>query len=471
VSPDKAAPGDGATEGAGRGDHTPDDGVTGEVEAFLRSRRYLGLLVIAAILGAFISALAYAFLQLIHSTEVWAYQGLPHGVGLAPTPNWWPLVPLAISGLIVGVTVRYLPGTGGEVPVRGFHPGPPAPASHLPGIALAAIASIALGPVVGPEAPLIALGSGMAVVAIRLIQRGMPDRAAVVIAATGSFAAVSTLLGSPIVGAFLLIEVAGLAGATASLVLVPGLLGAGIGALIFTGLGRLTGHGEFSLAIPHLPTVGSPTIAELGWAVAVGLIAAPLCWLIRRIALTLKCAVERRTVTVTFVISLAIAGLAIAYTYATDKSPSDVLFSGQDQLPGLIENAADYSVGALVLLIACKGLAYAGSLIAFRGGPTFPAMLIGAVGGVALSHLPSLQFVAGVAIGIGAMSVAMLRLPLTCVLLTTLFLGSDGFAVMPLVIVAVVVAHVATLRISPAPGKPGGLSTKTGSATPSRRAG
>jgi hypothetical protein len=57
--------------------------------------------------------------------------------------------------------------------------------------------------------------------------------------------------------------------------------------------------------------------------------------------------------------------------------------------------------------------------------------------------------------GIGAMSVVMLTLPLTSVLLPTLLLLSDGLAVMPLVIVAVVVAHVAAARIAPAPAPEG----------------
>jgi hypothetical protein len=49
--------------------------------------------------------------------------------------------------------------------------------------------------------------------------------------------------------------------------------------------------------------------------------------------------------------------------------------------------------------------------------------------------------------GIGAMSVAMLRLPMTSVLLATLLLFSDGLAVMPLVIVAVVVAYVVSAHL------------------------
>ena len=93
------------------------------------------------------------------------------------------------------------------------------------------------------------------------------------------------------------------------------------------------------------------------------------------------------------------------------------------------------------------------SLSSFRGGPVFPAMFLGAAGGVAMSHLPGLPLVPAVAMGIGAMCVTMLRLPLTSVLLATLLLGSDGLAVAPLVIVAVVVAYVVAARIAPSAPK------------------
>ena len=116
-----------------------------------------------------------------------------------------------------------------------------------------------------------------------------------------------------------------------------------------------------------------------------------------------------------------------------------------------MQGSAGYSVGALLMLLACKGLAYSLSLSSFRGGPVFPAIFLGAAGGILLSHLPGLPLVAGVAMGIGAMCVVMLRLPLTSVMLATLLLFSDGLAVMPLVIVAVVVAHVANAWLMPAP--------------------
>jgi H+/Cl- antiporter ClcA len=102
--------------------------------------------------------------------------------------------------------------------------------------------------------------------------------------------------------------------------------------------------------------------------------------------------------------------------------------------------------------VLCKGLAYSIALSGFRGGPVFPGMFIGAVGGIALSHLPGLTMVAGAAMGIGAMSVAMLGLPIVSLLLVTLFLGADGLQVTPVVIVAIVVSYIVSARLdSPTP--------------------
>ena len=269
------------------------------------------------------------------------------------------------------------------------------------------------------------------------------------LAAAGSFAAISTLLGSPLTGAFLLMEASGLGGPMLQLVLVPGLLAAGVGSLIFIGLDAWTGLGTFALAIPGLPPVGTPTAGEFLWALAIGVLAVPVGSGLRWLALLLRPHIERRMVLLTPAVGLAIAGLAIAFAEATGKSSSEVLFSGQSALGPFITNSASYTVGALLLLIACKGLAYGLSLSSFRGGPTFPALFVGAVGGVALSHLPGLPVVPGVAMGIGAMSVVMLRLPLTSVLLASLLLASDGLKVMPLVIVAVVVAFVTSARFTP----------------------
>ncbi len=418
----------------------------------LRSRSYLGLLLLAALLGVPVSATAYGFLALVSYLQKELFNRLPHGLGFAGQPVWWPLPVLLAGGAAAGLAIRYLPGNGGPSPAGGFKVhGAPAP-SALPGVVLAALATLSFGLVLGPEMPLIALGGGLAVLAVRLARRAVPDQAKAVLAASGSFAAISTLLGSPIIGAFLLMEASGLGGPMLGLVLVPGLLAAGIGSLIFVGLDNLTGLGTFSLAIPGLPHFARPDLAEFGWAVAIGVAAALTGTGLRWLGRLVQRRAARRPTLVLPAAGLIVAGLAVGYAEGTGKPSSDVLFSGQSALGPLVTHAAGYSAGAVVALLACKGLGYALSLGSFRGGPVFPAMFLGAAAGVALSHLPGLPLVAGVAMGIGAMSAVMLTLPLTSVLLATLLLASDGIAVMPLVIVAVVVSYVASARIAPPPG-------------------
>jgi H+/Cl- antiporter ClcA len=106
--------------------------------------------------------------------------------------------------------------------------GPPT-RQQLPGVILAALATLIFGAALGPEMPLILLGGGLAALAVRLARRPVPDRARAVVASAGSFAAISTLLGSPLVGAFLLMEASSLGGPMLGLVLLPGLLAAGVG--------------------------------------------------------------------------------------------------------------------------------------------------------------------------------------------------------------------------------------------------
>ena len=419
-------------------------------QALLRSRSYVRLLVLAALLGVPVSAASYGFLALVDWLQEAVFTDLPETLGFDSAPVWWPLPLLALSGLLAALAIRYLPGTGGHSPADGFKASGPLPPAQVPGVLLAALATLGFGAVLGPEAPLILMGSGLGTLAVRLTARDAPPTAAAVMAATGSFAAISSLLGSPLIGAFLLLEASGLGGPMLGLVLLPGLLASGLGALIFLGLDSLTGLGTLSLAIPGLPPFDHLTAAHFGYALAFGLVAPFLGRGITLLALAVRSRVEPRMVLLMPVLGLAIAGLAIGFGEATDKPATDVLFSGQSALGGLISQASEWSVGALLLLVACKSVAYALSLSSFRGGPVFPAMFVGAAAGVAASHLPGLEVIPAAAMGIGAMCTVMLSLPLTATMLATLLLGADGLQVMPVVIVAVVVAYVVTARITPA---------------------
>lgn len=419
----------------------------------IRSKQYLIALVLAAILGIPISGAAYGFLALVGAIQDSLFDDLPQQLFTGGVPAWWPVPWLALCGVLTGLTIRHLPGNCGHSPAFGFKTGGGPPVDRdLPGVILAAMTTLSLGAVLGPEAPLIAIGGGLAALTVHLVRKDAPPMAVTIMAAAGSFAAISTLLGSPVLGAFLIMEAAGVGGATLSLVALPGLLASGVGALVFVGLDNWTGLGSFSLSLTSVPPAVDPTVATMAWALAMGAAGALLGWVIRWIGLSLRPVVHVNRVLVTAALGLLIGLTAMAYQLISDRSFTQVLFSGQTALPELVEHASDYSVGVLILLAACKTLAYGLSLSAFRGGPVFPAMFIGAVMGIAASGLPGMSLAPAIGMGIGAMCAAMLRLPMTSTLLATLLLGADGVTVTPQVVVAVAVAFVIT-NLLPAPGK------------------
>jgi H+/Cl- antiporter ClcA len=415
----------------------------------MRSRAYLGLLLLAAVIGAVVSVCGWAFLYLVHEMQPAIYDDLPDALGFDGAPVWWPLPVLAVAGLVTALAILRLPGNGGHVPAEGLSSSPTRPID-LPGVMLAAFASIGLGAVVGPEAPLIALGSGLAVATVALARRPMPDRAMLVVAASGSFAAISLIFGSPLIAAVFMIEAAGIGGPTAPVVLLPGLLAAGIGSLVYIGMGSWSGldSSAYALEAPRLAEFARPDLEDFGWtillAVAIAIGAAAIVGLGRRI----HPVVRSRVLPMTILAGLAVGGLAIAFGEATDHGAEEVLFSGQESLSGLVEGAGEWSVGALLLLILFKGLAWSLSLAAFRGGPVFPALLLGAAAGIIASHLPGFELTPAVAVGIGAAIASVLRLPISAVLLAVLLTLGAGLGASPLIVVAVVVSYLVTNLIA-----------------------
>ena len=217
--------------------------------AIIRSTQYIRLLVLAALLGVPLSAIAYGFLALVMWIQRAVFTDLPNQL-FGSAPAWWPIPWLVLSGVLTALAIRYLPGNGGHSPAFGFQTGGgPFSGRELGGVVLAALATLGLGAVLGPEAPLIAIAGGLAALTVRSTRKDPSPTAITMMTAAGSFAAISTLFGSPVLGAFLIMETAGIGGITLSLIVLPGLLASGIGALVFVGLGSWTGLGTFSLAL------------------------------------------------------------------------------------------------------------------------------------------------------------------------------------------------------------------------------
>jgi H+/Cl- antiporter ClcA len=419
-----------------------------DLAATMRSRQFLGLLVLAALVGVAASAVAWGFLELVTHMQGWVFTDIPENLGYDGAPLWWSLPVLAIAGLVTAFAIVRLPGRGGHIPAEGLNPAPTQPI-EVPGVVLAAVASIGLGVVLGPEAPLIAMGGGLGLFAVHLIRRDAPQQVGTVIAASATFAALAFLFGSPIIAAVILIEAAGLGGSRLPLVLVPGLLASAIGSLIWIGMGSWTGLSTSAISISplELPAFVRPDVADFGWTILLAGAVAVGAFVIFRLAREAQRVATWRPFLVLPAIGVAVSGLAIAFSQAADKSVNDVLFSGQSSLGPLVADPAAWSLSALALLIAFKGLAYALSLGSFRGGPVFPAMFLGAAGGLMAAQLPGFAVTPAVAVGIGAAVVSVLRLPLAGAVLGILLTSKAGPGAAPLIIVGVVVAYLTTLKL------------------------
>jgi H+/Cl- antiporter ClcA len=125
-----------------------------QADATIRSRRYVGLLIVVAIIGVVVSLAAWCFLEGIYQLQRELYTHLPNALGYQHgPPKWWPLPVLAVGALIVALAITRLPGAGGHIPAEGLSASGPSGPDVLPGVILAGLATIGFGLVLGPEAP------------------------------------------------------------------------------------------------------------------------------------------------------------------------------------------------------------------------------------------------------------------------------------------------------------------------------
>lgn len=411
-----------------------------------RAVAYLKTLVYAALLGIPVSVAAVLFQTLVHDVTHLVWEEVPGAFDWGEPPWWYVILVPGLAGILVAAAVR-LPGHGGHSPLEGLGMGALAP-SDLPSILLAALASLGLGLVLGPEAPLIALGLGLAAIAVRFVRVDSTDAQLLVLA--GAFAAIAALFGGPLVAAFLLLEVSAAGGQIPAKMmgraLLPGFVAAGVGALVFTGVKGWHGLHQASLALPPLPDYETVRLADIGWCLLLAVVAAAVVVAARHAAHGVAAQAAKRPDAVLVVSGLLVGALAVAFRAAADRPVDLVLFSGQTELPLVV---AEGSAGVLVLLVVAKGLAYALSLGAgFRGGPVFPALVLGGALGVLLADaLPGLATTPAVAAGLAAATAAALRTPFTAVLLPTLLLGSSSPDVVPITVLAAAVGWVVAVAL------------------------
>jgi H+/Cl- antiporter ClcA len=399
----------------------------------LSGRAYLRLVAIGALIGIPAALLAAGFLALVHELEAVLWHDLPDWLGHS-SPPWYLVVGLPAAGAALVAAARSLfPGDGGHSPLEGLKP-EPTPVASAPGVALAALGTLAFGAVLGPEAPLIALGSVVGVAVAPLF--GLGPRENAVLGMAGSFSAISTLFGGPLVAGMLLVEAgAATMGAALIPILLPGLVSAACGYLIFTGLGDWGGLNTAGLAVPGLPEYDGTSVPDLLVGLVVGIAAAVLIIGLRRLAAAIDDLRGRRLGMPAVLIGggLAVGVLAeLADLLGADSQ--DVLFSGQASMPALVVEGSTKIV--LVLLVA-KALGYAISLgCGFRGGPVFPAIFVGVALATLAVNLLDVSPTLVVAVGTAAGMAATTHLLFASLLTAGLLVGLGGVDATPAAVFA-----------------------------------
>ena len=393
---------------------------------------YLRLVALGAVVGIPAALAAALFLALVHDIEQWLWHDLPEALGHSGPP-WYLVIGLpAVGGVIVALVRLLLPGDGGHRPLDGLAMGA-TPLTYGPGIALAGLGTLSFGAVLGPEGPLIALGSVVGM-SMTLFYRAN-QREQRVLATAGSFSAISALFGGPLVGGLLMVE-GGLAMGTALLpVILPGFVASAVGYLIFIGLGDWGGLEAPGLVVPNLPPYNGTHLADLLVAIAVGILGALVVVVSRRLAGPLDARARWRADVPLLLVG---GGLAIGLLAQTAEwlgaDSQDVLFSGQASVPALV---ASDSTKIILILFVAKAIAYAVSLgCGFRGGPVFPAIFLG----IALATFASVWFgvspTLAVAVGAAAGTAAVTRLLVTSSLFATLLVGPQGTDAVPAAVLA-----------------------------------
>jgi H+/Cl- antiporter ClcA len=297
------------------------------------------------------------------------WQTLPPAFGATAMTWWWVLGVLTLTGLAVGLVVRFFPGHAGPDPATVELFGAPTPLFVLPGLIIALILALAGGVSLGPENPIIATVVGLVVAVGTKLMASVPVKSWVMLAAAGT---IGSMFGTPVAAALLFSEmVSGSKDEPVWDQLYGPLVAAGAGALTMAQFETL------SFALPIQPYT-QPTLVDIGIgiliavaAVAIGMVAVRLFPVFHKAYKAIGNPVLALTVGGFVLGLLGIVGGPIT------------MFKGLGEMKALTSTAGDYSIAAMVIIIAVKLIAILVSgTCGFRGGRIFPMVFVGVAFGL-----------------------------------------------------------------------------------------
>lgn len=341
-----------------------------------RARTMLLLSLPAVAIGIASSLILIVVMKIASVLQNLLWQRLPGTLGIAQDSPLWIIGVLTLTGIAVGLVIRFSQGHAGPDPACEPLIGAPVPPSALPGLIVALILGLAGGVSLGPEHPIMTVNIALAVaIGARLLPR-VNRMEWTILASAGTIGA---LFGTPVAAALIFSQT--LNGSSEVPLwdrLFAPLMAAAAGALT-TGLFF---HPHFSLPIAHYGQMEMTDILSgaivAAIAIAAGMVAE---WCLPRLHAMMH---QMKNP----VLVLGIGGFILGILGVIGGPVS--LFKGLDEMQQMEPNQAfstsDYFLLAVIKLAALVVAAASG----FRGGRIFPAVFVGVALGLMLhEHVPA----------------------------------------------------------------------------------
>ncbi|HIC1684535.1 TPA: ion channel protein [Escherichia coli] len=341
-----------------------------------RARTMLLLSLPAVAIGIASSLILIVVMKIASALQNLLWQRLPGTLGIAQDSPLWIIGILTLTGIAVGLVIRFSQGHAGPDPACEPLIGAPVPPSALPGLIVALILGLAGGVSLGPEHPIMTVNIALAVaIGARLLPR-VNRMEWTILASAGTIGA---LFGTPVAAALIFSQT--LNGSSEVPLwdrLFAPLMAAAAGALT-TGLFF---HPHFSLPIAHYGQMEMTDILSgaivAAIAIAAGMVAV---WCLPRLHSMMH---QMKNP----VLVLGIGGFILGILGVIGGPVS--LFKGLDEMQQMVANQAfstsDYFLLAVIKLAALVVAAASG----FRGGRIFPAVFVGVALGLMLhEHVPA----------------------------------------------------------------------------------
>jgi H+/Cl- antiporter ClcA len=352
--------------------------MTQPVDSVTAARVAAWLFVASVAIGIVTGAAAFAFIALVHVGIELLWETLP--AALPGVPAWAVTVGVVMAMTLAAAAIialnRGRPADMGHAEAEYDEHGR-MPYRQLPAAVGFSLTSLWSGAAIGPEAPLVDISGGLGTWVAERFELGR--RHVRTLSYAGVAGAFGAFFGAAPVGALLAAELISPKSLTISRTSLVAGLGAGAsGWVVYTQLG---GH-SISPILSFDPTT-TVTMGDLLLAVPLG-VAGCVIGLVYG-TLLLRSRLALRSLRASPWRSALVGGAVISL--AAILSPW-LLFSGQEQAPVLIDQAASIGALALVAIGVLKLVLNVWTLsTAYFGGPIFPAIFAGTSFGLALNLL------------------------------------------------------------------------------------